>query len=69
MTPNHTADERDDLLQRLVSELDRTFIAGGHAEGLAAARRMLSGLDNASLRAMALQMRLDEPGEAEPDET
>ncbi|MFZ5624390.1 MAG: hypothetical protein ACOY71_08150 [Gemmatimonadota bacterium] len=60
-----TPEEREELLERLMSELDRTFTSGGHAEGLRAVRRALASANDQVLEDLAYQFGLDEPGEEE----
>ncbi len=60
---SHAGEDRaatqEDLVQRLVRQLDRTFIAEGRGRGLEAVAALLRQVDRATLEAMAVDRELD----------
>lgn len=64
----YAAVEKVRLVDALIELLGQTFEAGGHGEGMRAARDMLLRLDEPALRGLAFEMGVEGPEELMPPE-
>jgi hypothetical protein len=63
----HEFEGKEDMVQAIVSVLDRTFGTGASVAALARASEFFRGLDERTLRALAYRQGVFE-GDLEPDE-